>query len=137
MEYLSDPSVDYAHCNSKTVNYESGNLNIGLPVFSIHGNHDDPSGFGATSCLDLIHETGFVNYFGKVTLNIYLGIKYSQKLLQVTDLKHIKVRPILLRKGNVKLAIYGLSHVKDERLHRLFRENRVFIFNSRISLKYI
>ena len=66
MEYLSDPSVDYAHCNSKMVNYESGNLNIGLPVFSIHGNHDDPSGFGATSCLDLIHETGFVNYFGKV-----------------------------------------------------------------------
>jgi len=108
MEYLSDPSVDYAHCNSKMVNYESGNLNIGLPVFSIHGNHDDPSGFGATSCLDLIHETGFVNYFGKVT-----------------DLKHIKVRPILLRKGGVKLAIYGLSHVKDERLHRLLRENKV------------
>ena len=69
MEYLSDPSVDYAHCNSKMVNYESGNLNIGLPVFSIHGNHDDPSGFGATSCLDLIHETGFVNYFGKVTFS--------------------------------------------------------------------
>ena len=46
-------------------------------------------------------------------------------LLQVTDLKHIKVRPILLRKGGVKLAIYGLSHVKDERLHRLLRENKV------------
>ena len=55
----------------------------------------------------------------------------------MTDLKHIKVRPILLRKGNVKLAIYGLSHVKDERLHRLFRENRVFIFNSKIISKYI
>ena len=59
------------------------------------------------------------------------------KILQVTDLKHIKVRPILLRKGNVKLAIYGLSHVKDERLHRLFRENRVYIFNSKIISKYI
>ena len=68
MEYLSDPQVDYAHCNSKTVNYESSNLNIGLPVFSIHGNHDDPSGLGGHSCLDLIHETGFVNYFGKVVL---------------------------------------------------------------------
>ena len=43
----------------------------------------------------------------------------------MTDLKHIKVRPILLRKGGVKLAIYGLSHVKDERLHRLLRENKV------------
>ena len=86
IEYLSDPLVDYAHCNSKIVNYESSNLNIGLPIFSIHGNHDDPSGLGAHSCLDLIHEAGLINYFGKVT-----------------DLKYIKVRPVLLRKGNVKV----------------------------------
>ena len=62
----------------------------------------------AHSCLDLIHETGLVNYFGKVT-----------------DLKYITVRPLLFRKGNVKVALYGLSHVKDERLHRLFREDKV------------
>jgi hypothetical protein len=42
--------------------------------------------------------------------------------MQVTDLKYIKVRPILLTKGDVKVALYGLSNVKDERLHRLFRE---------------
>ena len=48
----------------------------------------------------------------------------------MTDLKHIKVRPILLRKGDVKLAIYGLSHVKDERLHRLLRENKVLLIQS-------
>merc|ERR1719189_665720 len=44
---------------------------------------------------------------------------------KVTDLKQIKVRPVLLRKGSVQVALYGLSHVKDERLHRLFRENKV------------
>jgi len=108
VEYLSDPALDFAHCNSKCVNYENPNLNIGLPVFSIHGNHDDPSGLGGHSCLDLIHEAGLINYFGKVT-----------------DLKYIKVRPILLKKGDVKVALYGLSNVKDERLHRLFRENKV------------
>lgn len=26
------------------VNYEDENLNVAIPVFSIHGNHDDPSG---------------------------------------------------------------------------------------------
>ena len=52
-------------------------------------------------------------------------------LFKVTDLKHIKVRPILLRKGGVKLAIYGLSHVKDERLHRLLRENKVVFHKSK------
>jgi double-strand break repair protein MRE11 len=72
------------------------NLSIaGLPIFSIHGNHDDPSGHGGHSCLDLIHEAGLINYFGKVT-----------------DLKQIRVRPILLRKGDVHVALYGLSNVK-------------------------
>ena len=27
-----------------TVNYEDPNYNISIPVFSIHGNHDDPAG---------------------------------------------------------------------------------------------
>jgi DNA repair exonuclease SbcCD nuclease subunit len=29
------------------VNFEDENMNVGLPVFSIHGNHDDPQGTGA------------------------------------------------------------------------------------------
>ncbi len=28
------------------VNYEDPNFNVGIPVFSIHGNHDDPQGAG-------------------------------------------------------------------------------------------
>lgn len=35
------------------VNYEDENINVGLPVFSIHGNHDDPQGVGAVSRLSL------------------------------------------------------------------------------------
>jgi double-strand break repair protein MRE11 len=27
-----------------TVNYEDPNYNVAMPIFSIHGNHDDPSG---------------------------------------------------------------------------------------------
>jgi len=26
------------------VNYQDRNLNISMPIFSIHGNHDDPTG---------------------------------------------------------------------------------------------
>lgn len=26
------------------VNYEDPHFNVGLPVFTIHGNHDDPAG---------------------------------------------------------------------------------------------
>lgn len=38
------------------INYEDPNLNVGIPVFSIHGNHDDPQGAGHV-CL--------VNFFSR------------------------------------------------------------------------
>jgi len=45
-------------CSWPGVNYEDENINVGLPVFSIHGNHDDPQGVGAVrpSLLDLFHD---------------------------------------------------------------------------------
>ena len=50
----------------KEVNYRDPNMNIAMPVFSIHGNHDDPSGLGGYSCLDSLHSTGLINYFGRI-----------------------------------------------------------------------
>jgi double-strand break repair protein MRE11 len=41
-EIVSDQEINFS--NTGRVNYEDPNINIGLPVFSIHGNHDDPSG---------------------------------------------------------------------------------------------
>lgn len=47
-------------------NYQDPNLNVGLPVFTIHGNHDDPSGQENLSAVDILSSCGLVNYFGKV-----------------------------------------------------------------------
>lgn len=44
IEYLSDQSLNFPSTLTQTLNYEDPNLNIAYPVFSIHGNHDDPSG---------------------------------------------------------------------------------------------
>jgi len=108
LEYCSNPLVDFKHSNTKAVNYEDANLNISLPIFSIHGNHDDPSGLNQHSCMDVLHESKLLNYFGKVD-----------------NLVEIKLSPILLKKNGVKLAIYGLSNLKDIRLNKLFREKKV------------
>lgn len=51
---------------SRRVNYEDPNLNIGLPVFTIHGNHDDPAGSDNLSAVDILSSAGLLNYFGKV-----------------------------------------------------------------------
>ena len=43
-EFLSDPDVNFKDCATPSVNFEDPNLRVSLPVFSIHGNHDDPCG---------------------------------------------------------------------------------------------
>lgn len=108
VEFLSDPSVNFGHTRFPVVNYEDPNFNVAIPVFSIHGNHDDPAGQGNLCSLDILHATGFVNYFGKVL-----------------SLENIEISPLLMQKGQTKLALYGLGSIRDERLHRTFREKNV------------
>ncbi|KAK3913008.1 Double-strand break repair protein MRE11 [Frankliniella fusca] len=107
-EFLSDQDKNFLNTTQTVVNYEDPNINVSVPVFSIHGNHDDPVGQSHISSLDLLSCAGLVNYFGK---NL--------------DLQNIVVSPILLQKGDTRLALYGLSHVKDKRLVRLFEEEKV------------
>lgn len=110
LEFLSDPSeiFDGAFNN---VNYEDPDINISIPVFSIHGNHDDPTGEGNLCSLDLLQASGLCNYFGRVL-----------------EADKIEVKPILLQKGLTKLALFGMSNVRDERLYRTFRDGNVKFF---------
>ncbi|XP_022189664.2 double-strand break repair protein MRE11 [Nilaparvata lugens] len=108
IQFLSDQSKNFEHCLYPEVNYENENINIAIPVFSIHGNHDDPTGLGFLSSMDLLSVTGLINYFGKWT-----------------DLTQVEITPLLLQKGKTKLALYGLSYIKDDRLCRLFRDRKV------------
>lgn len=104
IELLSDQITNF----SRNVNYEDPNLNVSYPILSIHGNHDDPVGQDGISSLDILSMGGLVNYFGKWT-----------------DYTHVRISPVLLQKGESKLALYGLSHLKDQRLSRLFQEKKV------------
>ena len=67
VEFVSDPEMNFEHCdpNHREVNYMNANLNIALPIFSIHGNHDDPCGLGGFCSLDNLHTAGLINYFGR------------------------------------------------------------------------
>lgn len=78
LEILSDQATHFQDRFS-TANYLDPNLNVSIPVFSIHGNHDDPTGDGHYCSLDLMSVAGFVNYFGKCS-----------------DVDNITVSPILV-----------------------------------------
>ncbi|KAH8677611.1 Metallo-dependent phosphatase-like protein [Xylariales sp. PMI_506] len=114
LQFLSDASVvlegPFGH-----VNYEDPDMNISIPVFSIHGNHDDPSGDGQLCSLDILQVAGLVNYFGRVP-----------------EADKIEAKPVLLQKGLTKLALYGISNVRDERMYRTFRDHRVKWFRPNV-----
>ncbi|XP_017881711.1 double-strand break repair protein MRE11 [Ceratina calcarata] len=107
IEFLSDPNIVFEHCANKVVNYEDPNFNVSIPVFSIHGNHDDPS-LAAVGSLDILSASGLVNYFGKYT-----------------NLVNMKIHPLVIKKGETQIAIYGLSHINDKRLARLLNESKI------------
>lgn len=104
-QLLSDPAKNFV---SKEANWRNQNLNISLPVLCIHGNHDDPTEESNLSAMDLLSSAGVVNYFGKVP-----------------EVDKIEIAPILLQKGNTRVALYGLGSIRDERLHRTFLSHQV------------
>ncbi|THH04764.1 hypothetical protein EW145_g5283 [Phellinidium pouzarii] len=126
VELLSDPDEGKAPTFSfPAINYEDPNFNVGIPVFSIHGNHDDPQGAGpegALCALDLLSVTGLLNYMGKIDLPTTDAEAQSAG---------IAVKPVLLRKGDTRLGLYGIGNVKDARMHFELRSNRVRMYMPR------
>uniref|UniRef100_A0A7E4VNP4 Double-strand break repair protein n=1 Tax=Panagrellus redivivus TaxID=6233 RepID=A0A7E4VNP4_PANRE len=106
----SEPSEIFSGSQFQIANYEDPNLNVGMPVFSIHGNHDDFAGKGLVA-LDLLHDGGLVNLFGKFT-----------------NLDKMEVVPLLLSKGEhgkTKIALYGIGSQNDDRLARALQTNKI------------
>ncbi|KAE9456442.1 hypothetical protein C3L33_11653, partial [Rhododendron williamsianum] len=83
-QVVSDQTVNFANSFGH-VNYEDPHFNVGMPVFSIHGNHDDPAGVDNLSAVDILSACNLVNYFGKMVLG---GSGVGQ----------IALYPILIRK---------------------------------------
>ncbi|RXI03668.1 hypothetical protein DVH24_004320 [Malus domestica] len=106
-QVVSDQTMNFPNTFGH-VNYEDPHFNVGLPVFSIHGNHDDPAGVDNLSAVDILSACNLVNYFGKMGLG---GSGVGQ----------ITVYPILMRKGATSVALYGLGNIRDERLNRMFQ----------------
>lgn len=110
LQMLSDGSEHFAG-SFNHVNTMDQDINVAIPVFSIHGNHDDPSGEGNYAALDILAMSGLINYYGRTP-----------------EADNIDIKPVLIQKGKTKLALYGMSNVRDERLFRTFRDGKVKFF---------
>lgn len=106
IELRTDPKVNFPTQPTECANFQDPNMNIALPIFTIHGNHDDP--IGGTSAIDILASAGLVNYFG-----------------HTPHIDDIVVRPVILRKGRTQIALYGIGNVRDERFHRALKFGKV------------
>ncbi|KAJ8035341.1 Double-strand break repair protein MRE11 [Holothuria leucospilota] len=106
IEYLTDPR--YPEDTTNCFPVKSNHLRHQTPVFSIHGNHDNPAGVGNLCELDVLSEAGLINHFGK-------------------SLSHdsVEMIPVLMKKGRTKVALYGLGSITDKALHGLFEKGKV------------
>jgi len=110
IQVVSDQKTDFRNVNG-TVNYEDEFYSIDLPIFSIHGNHDDPTRDGGTemlAALDLLSVTNLVNYFGRQD-----------------EVDKVEISPVLIKKGDTRVAIYGMGSMRDERLNRMWQGKKV------------
>lgn len=67
----------------------------------------------------MLSVSGLINYMGKFDLPMDDADALNSG---------IAIKPVLLRKGKSKLALYGVGNVKDQRMHFELRSNRVRMF---------
>ncbi|CAD8177206.1 unnamed protein product [Paramecium octaurelia] len=93
-------------------NFSCSNFNVQLPIFIINGNHDDivTERNESVSILDILHESKYLNYIGKIT-----------------DQSFVSIKPIVLVKNNQKIALYGLGYMKDYQLHKIINDGKLVL----------
>eukprot|EP00986_Skeletonema_menzelii_P008558 scaffold3643_cov132-Skeletonema_menzelii.AAC.8 len=111
VQIVSDQKECLRSVVSGRVNYEDEFYSVDLPIFAIHGNHDDPTRDGSAellSAIDLLSVSNLLNYFGRQDA-----------------VDNVRVHPILFQKGTTKVALYGMGSMRDERLNRMWQGKKV------------
>lgn len=152
---IGDGGIRYGSRNSETtsgniVNYEYPFMSIDLPIFSIHGNHDDPTrdSYGVTSATKSVNiknnnqnKNGNKNNKGANETNQRKTNNNNDDMLAALDIlamgnlvnyfgrqdeiDKVQISPILIKKGTTNVALYGMGSMRDERLNRMWQGKKV------------
>ncbi|CAG5090216.1 Oidioi.mRNA.OKI2018_I69.PAR.g12509.t1.cds [Oikopleura dioica] len=105
---LSDPvknfCVEGEEVPDTLPRWENGYFPVAKPIMTIHGNHDNPTGELDSTVLEYFAELGLLSQFGRRT-------KLSDGIL--------RIYPVLLQKGQTKIAIYGWGWITDMRFRSI------------------
>jgi double-strand break repair protein MRE11 len=85
-------------------------VNVKIPFFLIHGNHDAPAGDHSPSPCSLMAKLGYVNYF--------------RPILPDERGKYV-LRPVILAKDGVQIAVYGLGWIFGHSFMEMLRNEEL------------
>lgn len=60
------------------------------------------------AALDILAVTNLINYFGRQD-----------------EIEKVQIGPVLIQKGDTKVALYGMGSMRDERLNRMWQGKKV------------
>lgn len=99
------------HPAVQSLNTENPNLNIGLPIFVIQGNHDQASGIGLKSPLHILSSAGLINLF---------------KIPENYD--HLEINYILFKSGPIEVYVYGLGYIEKNTFQNIISNDGLLTF---------
>jgi double-strand break repair protein MRE11 len=79
-----------------------------IPALFINGNHDAPSGNLEGSHNHVLEKVGIFKWIGKIN-----------------NFDNVLIRPAIVRKGGLAIAVYGVGYIKDERLNQMLSTGKL------------
>jgi double-strand break repair protein MRE11 len=106
---LGGKDIEFDLIWGKDPNFKNENVNISIPVFIVSGNHDcQVFDFDNRSAQDLLEINSYLNRFG-------------QEMVE----DKIVIKPLIFIKGNTKICLYGIGHMKDKDLNEKAKLNKI------------
>lgn len=99
--------LNHSYTTSCSFTDSNGEINIKFPIFVISGNHDQPSGVNLTSPCEILQSVNLIYYFEKFI-----------------DTPKFILKPVIIEKGDITIAIYGLTYINNVRFISLL-ENTI------------
>lgn len=108
LEAIQYPNIANSGLTKRKITTSDDEVNIKIPFFVINGNHDQPSGLDRQSNCDVLSSSRLVNYFDKYE-----------------DLQDITLKPVIMQRDNVIVAIYGLHYLAPTRFVKLLQSQAI------------
>ena len=98
-------------------NINSDDLNVNIPFFVIHGNHDAPAGENVPAPCKLLSTVKFINYFKTENIDDYINLS-----------------PVVIRRNDLDVVLYGIGFLFQKAFYNALKNKKFNFLKPNIQL---